>query len=513
MDRQAVIWLIIGIYAVVMVLIGLNSRKSAKNVSEFTVGKRGAGGWVSALSYGTAYFSAVMFIGYAGNIGWSFGGWAVAVGVGNAVFGALLAWLVLANRTRDITHRHEIKSMPQLFDTRFNSKPMKLFAAATIFIFLLPYSASVYKGLTSICAVLLGADPTVCMLVIAVLAAVLITLSGYIGTLKADFIQGMIMFVGVILMIIWVVNSKTVGGLTKGIESISKVTSDLGLTFNNHVGLWATVLMTSFGTWGLPHMIHKYYGIKDKTEVRRGTVISFIFAAVVGAGGYFIGSLGHVYFGNELPLNAAGVADKDYIIPNLLDKSNLPDVLLGLVLLVLLAASVTTLSALTLSASSTFSMDLIKGHFKKDISDKKLKLITQALCLVFIVFSYIIANTDTLILDMMSYSWGILSGAFLAPYLITLYWRGLNKAGAWAGMLGGFLTAMPPVIAKLFANGWMAPFDLGPMMLQGPVFAVAAMVVSFTLCIVVSLITGGNSKKSREKLSYFYEDSTQAAEQ
>ena len=205
MGRETVIWLTIGAYILFMLLIGLLGKRSSRSISEFTVGGRSAGAWMSALSYGTAYFSAVMFIGYAGSTGWKYGIWGVLPGIGNAIFGSLLAWLVLARRTRETTRRLEIKSMPQFFEQRFGSDKMKLFAVAVIFIFLLPYSASVYKGLTSVCAVLLKVDEQVCMIVIAVAAALVVVLGGYAATLKADFVQGLIMLVGIVALIVAVV--------------------------------------------------------------------------------------------------------------------------------------------------------------------------------------------------------------------------------------------------------------------------------------------------------------------
>ncbi len=501
MSKELTLWIVIGVYMVFMLVIGLLNKKSSSSMTSFTVGNRSAGGWISALSYGTAYFSAVMFIGYAGKTGWGFGSWAVLTGIGNALIGSLLAWIVLANRTRETTRRLKIKSMPQFFTARFNSNAMKIFCTIVIFIFLVPYSASVYKGLTSVCSVLLGLDEMLCMIIIAIVSAVIIVLGGYLAQLKADFVQGIIMFVGVALLIFFVLKSDKLGGLTAGLEKLTVETDKLGLTSKNHISLWATIIMTSLGTWGLPQMIHKYYGIKDKKEVVRGTVISTIFCLLVSGGGYFIGSFGHVFF-SELP--EGGV---DYIVPHMLNEAGLPNILLGIVLVLLIAASVSTLSSITITACSTVTMDIVKGQFKKDISPKAQAVLTKVFCIVFIAISFFVANSDTPILDMMSYSWGIISGAFLAPYMISLYWKGLNKAGGWAGMISGFIVALPPVVAKLFANDWTMPFGLGKVMDCGPIFAVAAMVISFVLCIVVSLATGGNTEKSKEKYKFFYEGS------
>ena len=338
MSKEGTIWIVIGVYALFMLGIGVWYSRKGTDMEGFTVGGRNAGAWISALSYGTAYFSAVMFIGYSGGSGWSYGLWSVLVGVGNAVFGTLLAWLVLANRTRDLTRRHHIQSMPQLFEKRFQSKGMRLFACVVIFVFLIPYSASVYKGLTSVCSVILGIDETVCMLIIAIASAVVLVLGGYMATLKADFVQGIIMMVGVAALIVLVVQSPQVGGLSQGFSRMLDYMEShqmAPLSGSSTLALVSTVLMTSFGTWGLPQMVHKYYGIRDRREVRRGVIISTFFSLLVAGGGYFIGSFSHLFFGEELP--AGGT---DYIVPLMLNSAGLPNLLTGVILVLLISASV-----------------------------------------------------------------------------------------------------------------------------------------------------------------------------
>ncbi|ARE60605.1 sodium:solute symporter family protein [Acutalibacter muris] len=476
MDKQLTIWIVIGVYAIFMLTVGILYSRKGTDMASFTVGGRSAGAWISALSYGTAYFSAVMFIGYSGGSGWSYGLWSVLVGIGNALFGSLLAWLVLADRTREYTRKHDIKSMPQLFEKRFGSSKMRLFACVVIFVFLIPYSASVYKGLTSVCSVILGIDEQVCMIIIAIASALLLVLGGYIATLKADFVQGFVMMIGVTALIVLVVLSPQVGGLGTGLSNMTEYMRShemLPLTGKPAVALISTLLMTSFGTWGLPQMVHKYYGIKDRQEVKRGTIISTVFALLVAGGGYFIGSLSHLFFGETMPEGG-----KDFLVPLMLDQAGLPDLLVGVILVLLISASVSTLSSITLTACSTVSMDLVKPTIAKKMNDKDLAALTRILCLVFVVMSYFIANYPTPILEMMSYSWGIISGSFLAPYLLSLYWRGINRAGAWAGMLGGFLTAFLPAAI----SGFTTP--------DGPLYACLAMAVSFVLCFGVSKAAG-----------------------
>ena len=510
MSKQWIIWLTIGVYIVLMAVIGITQGKKAKSIADLTVGGRNAGAWLSALSYGTAYFSAVMFVGYAGGTGKGFALWGVLAGLGNAVFGSWLAWKVLARRTRDASARLKLKTMPQFLDARYTSSNMKLFACIVIFIFLIPYSASVYNGLASVADVLLGIDAGVCKIIIAVVAALLLVFGGYLAQARADFMQGIVMMVGVTLLIVCVIRCDAVGGF-EGLTEYAKnngvvpnATNGLPtLNASQWISLWATVLMTSFGTWGLPQMVQKYYGIKDDKQAQKGVTISTFFAVLVAGGGYFIGSLCYRYEGvfaeQGLAINGDGAMAQDYIVPHMLANSEIPDVLLGIVLVLLIAASVSTLCSVTLTASSTLTIDFIK-HFKKDMSEKKSSFTIKTLCVIFVLCSYVIANSDTPILDMMSYSWGIISGSFLAPYVVSLYWKKMNTKGAWAGILGGFIIAFIPGAAKII-SGFVENGILTWLAGKGPVFACVAMIVSLVLCVIVSAVTKSTNEKETE---FFY---------
>lgn len=496
MDKTTV-WITISVYILSLVIIGLVTGRKSKSIADFAVGGRNAGAWLSALSYGTAYFSAVMFVGYAGKTGLSFGLWGVLAGIGNAVFGSLLAWLVLARKTRDISSRLKIKTMPDFFEKRYLSKGMKTFSAVVIFIFLIPYSASVYSGLASVADVLLGINDTVFLIIIAVLAILLVTLGGYLVQARADFVQGIVMMVGVVLMIICIVRCDKVGGIDGLREYASSSAGLPDLNGSQWVSLMATVLMTSFGTWGLPQMIQKYFGIKDDKQAKRGIIISTVFAFLIAGGGYFIGSLCHRYYtvGVDMP-------KADYIVPNMLKDSSLPNVLLGVIIVLLLSASVSTLCSITLSASSTLSMDLVAVKSKKKIDDKKKNQLSKIFAVLFIILSYVVANTKTPILDMMSYSWGIISGSFLAPYVLSLYMKKLNKNGAWASMITGFVIAIIPAGAKILNLCSIKNEIVLKLMAQGPLFACIAMLASLAVCIIVSLAT--YDKKSQKDYEFFY---------
>lgn len=494
--EKAVIWGTIAVYILALVVIGIVTGRKSKSIADFTVGGRNAGAWLSALSYGTAYFSAVMFVGYAGKTGLGFGLWGILAGIGNAVFGSLLAWAVLARRTRDVSDRLKLKTMPEFFEKRYNSTAMRVFSAAVIFLFLVPYSASVYSGLASVADVLLGINDTVFLIIIAVLAILLVTFGGYLVQARADFIQGIVMMVGVVLLLVFVVRCDKVGGI-EGLAAYAQTESGLPtLNASQWVSLMATVLMTSFGTWGLPQMVQKYFGIKDDKQAKRGIVISTVFAFLIAGGGYFIGSLCHKYYtvGVDMP-------EADYIVPNMLKDSSLPTVLLGVIIVLLLSASVSTLCSITLSAGSALSIDLVSVKIKKDMTDAKKGKLTKIFCVLFIILSYVVANTKTPILDMMSYSWGIISGSFLAPYVLALYYKGLNKYGAWAGILTGFCIAIIPAGSKILNLCGVSAALVLKLMSQGPLYACIAMLCSVAMCILVSALT---KKKSEKEVSDFF---------
>ncbi len=514
--NSIIIWVTIGIYIALIVAIGITQGKKAKSIADLTVGGRNAGAWLSALSYGTAYFSAVMFIGYAGGTGKAYGLWGIIAGIGNAVFGSWLAWKVLARRTRDISYRLKLKTLPQYLEKRYSSESMRLFACIIIFIFLIPYSASVYKGLASVAEVLLGINVEICMIIIAVVAALLLVFGGYLVQARADFMQGIVMMFGVLLLIACVIRCDSVGGFegladyAHSTGTIPSATNGLPkLNASQWISLMATVLMTSFGTWGLPQMVTKFFGIKDDKQAKKGITISTFFAFLVAGGGYFIGSLCYRYF-TFSQLNDSSdpnFISQDYIVPYMFKESNLPSVLLGVILVLLIAASVSTLCSVTLTASSTLTIDFIQ-HFKKDLNNQKSSLIIKVLCVIFVVCSYFIANSDTPILDMMSYSWGIISGSFLAPYVISLFWKKMNTKGAWTGIIGGFSVAVIPAVAKL-ATYFTVNETVIWLSGKGPVFACAAMLTSLALCFAVSAVTKSTNEKETE---FFYNGDVHVAE-
>ena len=483
-----------------MIGIGIYCRKHATDVNGFVLGGRSVGPWLTAFAYGTSYFSAVVFVGYAGQFGWQFGIASTWAGIGNAIIGSLLAWAILGRRTRVMTQHLGSSTMPQFFEARFQSKSLKIAASALIFIFLIPYTASLYNGLSRLFGMAFDIDYSVCVIAMAILTAIYVIIGGYMATAINDFIQGMIMLVGIVAVIVAVLGNH--GGLTEAIHKLSQVvdpnvSSQPGAFTSifgpDPVNLLGVVLLTSLGTWGLPQMVQKFYAIKDERSIGKGMVISTVFALIVAGGCYFLGGFGRLY---DINLAEGGY---DSIIPTML--KNLSPFLIGIVVVLVLSASMSTLSSLVLTSSSTLTLDFIKDSLVKDMKEKKQLLIMRILIAVFIAISVVIAivqykSSVTFIAQLMGVSWGALAGAFLAPFLFGLYWKRTTPVAVWVSF--GFSTVV--------MLGNMLIKDLYPPILQSPINAgVFCMLSGFVIVFVVSLLTNPPQKDHIQQVFSCYE--------
>ena len=495
------------VFFAVMIGVGLYCRKHATDVNGFVLGGRSVGPWLTAFAYGTSYFSAVVFVGYAGQFGWKYGIAATWAGIGNALLGSLLAWAVLGRRTRVMTQHLDSATMPQFFEQRFQSKALKLAASAVIFIFLIPYTASLYNGLSRLFGMAFDIDYSICVIVMAILTGIYVIAGGYMATAINDFIQGVIMIVGIIAVIGAVLNSQ--GGFLEALNKLGQVSDPLVSStpgiFNSFFGpdpinLLGVVLLTSLGTWGLPQMVQKFYAIKSEQAINKGMIISTVFALIVAGGCYFLGGFGRL-FADRIGVTEAGipVGGYDAVIPTML--SGLPTVLIAVVVVLVLSASMSTLSSLVLASSSTLTLDFLKGNLIKDMDEKKQMRWMKGLIVVFIAISVILAivqykSSVTFIAQLMGVSWGALAGAFLAPFLYGLYWKKTTAAGCWASFLFSTVVMLANVVVK----------PMFPAILQSPINAGAfCMIAGLIIVPVVSAFTRKPDGKHLDDVFSCYE--------
>ena len=496
--------LLVIVFFAIMIGVGLYSRKQANSVDGFVLGGRRVGPWLTAFAYGTSYFSAVVFIGYAGQFGWKYGLSSTWIGIGNALIGSLLAWIVLGKRTKQLTQHIDSRTMPDFFGIRFSSQNLRIVASVIVFIFLIPYTAGVYKGISTLFEMGFDISYEYCVIAMALLTAVYVILGGYKATAINDFVQGIVMLFGIVVVIMAVINSQ--GGFTAAVGKLAELPAD-GATeagsggFASWFGpdpwnLLGVVILTSLGTWGLPQMVGKFYSITDESAIRRGTIISTLFAIVVAGGCYFLGGFGRL-FDSPAIYNAEGKLAFDSIVPSMLNT--LPDVLIALVVLLVLSASMSTLASLVLTSSSTMTLDLIYRDKKAssqevrsgeiddtvegDIERRKV-IVMRVLIVFFIAISLLIAlNPPTFIAQLMGISWGALAGAFLAPFMLGLYWKGVTPAAVWACFIWGVGIT---VVNMLTGNAIANPINCGAI----------AMVGGFPVVWIVSLFTRKMDKET-----------------
>jgi SSS family transporter len=495
-------YIILAIYALAMVGVAIYTHNRSGSVDDFLLaGKKGLNGWMTAFAYGTTYFSAVIFIGYAGQFGRQFGLSSIWIGVGNAIIGTLFAWLVLAKRTKNMTRRLNAKTMPEFFEKRYGSKKLKFVTAIIIFIFLIPYSASVYNGLSALFETVFGIEGWIVMIALALLTALYLFFGGYFATALSDFIQGIIMIIGVALMVYCFMNHENVSW------DISELVNNKNLTWftfgnDNASGLYGTTvsiisltLLTSLGVWALPQTIHKYYAIRDKKAITQGIVVSTAFALLIGFAAYFTGSLS-IFFPET-----ASIPDS-LVIPAMM-KMVIPSGLMGIIAVLILSASMSTLSSVSLASASVIAVDLYKGAINKKATDKNTNTVMRILCLIFVAISVVLAILNekfgiAAIAYMMGLSWGTLAGCFMGPYVLGVIWKRVTKSAVWVSVISSLvLTATLIVVLGYDKNGWDCTF--GQALQSGvgcsPLIGVICMIFSLIITVLVTLFTRKPSQK------------------
>ena len=501
------------LFFAVMIGVGIYCRRTASNVQGFVLGGRNVGSWLTAFAFGTSYFSAVIFVGYAGQFGWKYGLSATWIGLGNALIGSLLAWRILGRRTRLMTQHLQSATMPDFFGKRFFSTPLKVAASVIVFIFLIPYTASLYNGLSRLFSMAFHVDYVWCVLGMAVLTGIYVVVGGYMATAVNDFIQGLIMLVGICAVIASVLNGN--GGFTAAVESLSQIPSEAAPNLNGAfvsflgpqpIYLLGVVMLTSLGTWGLPQMVGKFYAIRNEAAIRKGTFISTFFAIIVAGGCYFLGGFGRLY-GQSIEYTAAGTPVYDSIVPSML--ATLPDLMIGVVIILVLSASMSTLSSLVLTSGSTLTLDIIdpamaKARQGKHMTDRTQLLSIRLLVLFFIIVSSVIAivqakSSVTFIAQLMGISWGALAGAFLAPFLYGLYWKRTTSASVWASFIVGVGVMCGCMYCTFTGKTFISPYFTSPINA-----GMLAMLLGLVVVPVVSLCSKQSRKAEVEEMFSCY---------
>jgi len=470
-------YLLISVYTIFIIILGLLGHRKTKSFNDFLLGGGKIGPWMTAFSYGTAYFSAVLFIGFAGKIGWGFGLSSLWIAAGNCLIGTLGVWLVMGNSIKKAALKYRVHTMPEFLAARYKSPFLKLFTSSVFFVLLIPYTAAVFMGLSYLFEINFNIPYTYVLLFMGMLTGIYLILGGYKSMAMVDVFFGIIMVFGVILLLYSTVNKA--GGMTMLVDKLNSINP--GLTSSvGPPGFWALislVCLTSVAPFAMPQLVHKFYSIKDAKAVKIGMIASTVFAALVTGTAYFTGALTRIFIN---PVNNPGAFSNgkpifDALMPELV-ATVIPPALTIIILLLILSASKSTLAALVLMSSATLTEDLYKGFINKSASDKTLTSMMRICSAVFILLAIILAYLKpAVIVTILAISWGGLASVALGPFIWGLFNRKANGTGAIIAAIGGFGICLflfiywgPSMVPQAGSIGMLASIILVPL---GSVFA------------------------------------------
>lgn len=467
-------FLVLSLYALIIIIVGLRSMRQTRSTTDFVLGGGKVGAIFSAFSYATAYFSAVLFIGFAGKIGWSFGLSSLWIGVFNSLVGVFLVWLLLAWPVKQQTIQLNCSTMTEFLEKRYNSKFLKIVASLIIFIFLIPYSAAVFMGLSYLFEVSLGFPFLYVLIAIGFFTAFYVTLGGYRSMAILDAFFGIIMIISVVLLIAF--NLIKSGGLSPILDTLKQTNQELVAVVGppGILHLLSIIILTSVAPFAMPQLVQKFYAIRDKTAIKRGAFISATFALIVGTTAYFLGASTRFFISaNSHPhLFSDGKPLFDYLMPEFLTII-LPNALHVVVLLLLLSASMSTLASLVLISSATFVKDFYFEVFDKKLNDKKITLFMRFISVIFVFLAVFFAAVEVdVIVEILGISWGAIGSFFLGPFIWGVFSKKVNKSIAF---FSGFVAL--GICVVLYFNGFSSPIAGSIGMLMSLLLPFVALIV------------------------------------
>jgi SSS family solute:Na+ symporter len=479
--------IVIALYAIMIIFIGIIGLRRTKSSSDFLLGGGNVGPWMTAFSYGTAYFSAVLFIGFAGKIGWAFGFSSLWIALFNAFVGVLLVWGFFGWKIKQMSTEYNVATMSEFLEKRYGSKNLKLISSIVIFIFLIPYSAAVFMGLSYLFTSNFGIDYGVVLLLMGVFTATYVILGGYKSMALIDMIFGIIMTLGVIILYFFTVNKGGgMGNIADSLHAIEpKLVSPIGPP-----GFWplfSLVFLTSVAPFAMPQLVQKFYAVKDKRSVKIGMVASTFFALLIGGTAYFLGSTTQLFLSPEATPNAFLDGDPtkpifDRLMPELLTNI-IPDSLSVIILLLILSASMSTLASLVLISSSSFTKDFWAGFVNRNMNDQKTTLMMRVMSGVFIFLAVALAYAEIdVIVEILGISWGAIGSFFLGPFVWGLFSKKVNKVGAYSSGLIGLAICL-----VLYFVGNNVEISPKPWYFTSPGAGTIGMIASLVICPVFSL--------------------------
>jgi SSS family solute:Na+ symporter len=440
--------IVLAIYLVILAGIGVLTSRRLKSSSDFALGGRSIGPWVTALSFVAAYFSSVLIIG-GGGFGYRFGLATLWIGAANVLIGCLLAWILLGKRIRKLTEETDSMTISEFLGKRYRSPSVMIFSAAIIFLFLIIYNVSVVKGMANAIQVLMDVPYIAGVLISGIIIVFYVSVGGYFAVVWTSFIQAWIMIAGLLLLTGFTLDK--VGGLAAAAERLAAM--DPGYVNTPGVWGWAGLisycLVVSLGTWGMPQLVIRFYSIKNTRVLRLGTVVVTAGAAIALLP-YLNGAIARIFHPD--------LASPDLAIPTL-TRSILPPIAAAVFLAGVIAAGMSTFAGVLIITSTSLVRDIFKGALKCDLTAaQELTFARRASALVGVVSLLIAVRPPGLILVLTAFAWAVIASTNLWPLLFGIYWKRTSPTSTLASMVIGAGTAIAwTVVGKPFGlHGFIA---------------------------------------------------------
>jgi len=476
MTEVAIYALVLALYMVMLLVVGIVTSRRTRSASDFHLGGRRVGPWVTSLSYVAAYFSSVVIIG-GGGFGYRFGMSTLWIGAINVLVGCTLVWIFLGRRIRQFTTRLKTMTVPGFFAERYRAKEARTISAVVITLFLIIYNVSILKGMGNAFEGLMGMPYIAGVLLSGAIIVLYVSLGGYLAVVWTGFFQAWVMGVGLILLTVAAL--KAAGGLTAVNVALAAV--DRGLVETPGVWGWAGLIsyamIVSFGVWGMPQLMVRFYSIKSVDVLKIGTVIATIGGSMAVLP-YLDGAIARVLH--------PGLENADLAIPTL-TKAVLTPWGGAVFLAGVIAAGMSTFASILIITSGAVVRDVMQKSLGRSLTERQELRYSRIVSAIIGLISLAIAlRPPALVLVLTAFSWAVISSTCLWPLLFGLYWRRTTRWGVLSSMGSGLVTSLVWIAAG-------SPFGVHGF--------IPGMAVSLVAIVGVSLAT---APPSQEHLAFVW---------
>lgn len=451
-ENAPLFWGILVGYLALLAVIGWYSSKKTKSLEDFLVAGRSINSVLLGLSFGVTYFSAVLLVG-GGLQSYEWGLSTLWIAAINVFVGVFLAFVFFGRRTKGLSQHLGAMTIPDLLADRYRDSKLRVLSALVILVFETVYLVSIYIGLSVLMGVIMPDTPhayEIAVIVCGVITVIYLTMGGSHGAILTDVIEAVIMVAGVVLIAGFGLHHIAEGGGFAGATTLyaSLHAQDPQLVSYPGTlgwGLLGMMLVTSFGVWGSPQAISRFYTAKKKNSIKWALVISCTWAVVISFFAYLNGNIARAIpeVGEAIGALPAGTSNpSEYSVPFLM-MLVLPPVFAALFIAAVTAASLTTGEKVVLMAASAFSRDIYQKTLRPEASDEQVLKVTRIVLTILVTVAVILAiQKPSAILALCTFAWAALASVILVPYVFGLFWKGGTAKAAFISGLLSFGTAI-----------------------------------------------------------------------